>query len=310
MGIKSFIILLVLTTSFFSFCQTEEQRKYAIQNFEIFKSFILSKESNEALLTHFHAKDIYLDIYLDTPSQLLLKNNLSLRFRKRMVDSTNSTYAFQLKNEMDSINSLRMEVEEKELYFYYVQGHKKWIPLTDILDSIFYPLENHSEFKTTATQNAVSMLLRWIHFKANGAIAPFQKLIALGFKVTDIQSLKPELFGKSTRLRSHIYANNQSQFTIGQNKIKIDKLPVFFQENRQYNWLLESSLDSSVFFKEINGKILNVKILEYEVENKYYQKEMGSSILYFYEKYLMKRFNLSWKKDSKYKQACILFSKL
>ena len=187
------LLLGFILFSYFSLCQTEEQRKYAVENFQEFKSFILAPESNEPLLTHFHSKDVYLDLYLDTPEQLLLKNNFSLRFRKRILDATNTnnSYSFQLKNEMDSIHSIRMEVEEKELYFYFAKSDTGWIPLTDLLDTIFYNYENYGANSSNSLHRAITILKSWITFKVNGAIAPFQKLLFLDFKTDEIKTLRP-----------------------------------------------------------------------------------------------------------------------
>lgn len=313
MVIRILISFVVLNFSAYSFCQTEEQRKYSLENFEEFKSFILAPKKDKPLLTHFHSKDVYLDLYLDTPDNLLYKNNLSLRFRKRIFDSTivDNSYSFQLKSEMDSINSVRMEVDEKELYFYLVKSDTGWVPLTTLLDSIFYHIENGSESPSSkSVQNAFSLIESWIKLKTGGAIAPFQKLLELGFKTNEIKSLRPELLGKSIRYRSHIYTNQNNDLAIDRNKVKRDKLPVYFSENNALNWLLESSLDSSIFYKNIDDKMMKINIREYEVENKYYQSEKGSMILSNYEDYLLTNFSLNLKMDSKYKQAIIIFNKL
>ena len=314
MVIRLFLSFIIFNCSVFSFCQTEEQRKYAIENFEEFKSFIFSSVNDEPLLTHFHSKDIYIDLYLDTPDKLLYKNKLSLRFRKRILDSTNAkskyNYAFQLKNEMDTLNAIRMEVEEKELDFYFVKSDNGWIPLTNVLDTIFLHFENYSESHSSTTiQNAISLIESWIQIKTNAPIAPFQKLLHLGIKSNDIQKLAPIVFAKSIRYRSHVYSVYDSKMPLEKNKVMIDKLPLFFQVNSEYNWLLESSLDSTVFFKTVGNSTINASILEYEVENKYYLTNIGSEILSAYGNFLTVNFALSLKTDSKYRQAIKMFDK-
>lgn len=300
-----------LATFSFAFAQTEEQRKYAVDNQAEIEQFILNSGSTEQLLTHFHAKDTYYDMYLDTPEFLLRKQGFSLRFRKRVTKAKKRpiTYAFQLKSEMDSLNSLRMEVDETELDFYQVKSGSDWIPLPDLMDRLFAHFEHHPEQPLDESETqAIHLINSWIQFKAAGAIAPFQKLTFLGIETETIQLLQPVTCGITTRMRSHIYASRDQSRQLGLelNKVKRDKFPKFFAADTtgaDNNWLLESSLDVANFYPLFPTEHPIAKIYEYEVENKYHQPEVGRKVLEIYEKELLKRFQAVPKLDSKYRQS-------
>ena len=123
------------------FAQTEEQRKYVFDHLDEIENFIRSSDSTEKLSTFHHSKYEQYDIYLDSPDFLLLKNKMSLRFRKQISETRKRpvTYTFQLKSEMEHLNSARMEVEETELDFYLVKSPDGWIPTPNIAGHYFCP---------------------------------------------------------------------------------------------------------------------------------------------------------------------------
>ncbi|MEM8887094.1 MAG: CYTH domain-containing protein [Bacteroidota bacterium] len=309
---KLILALLIIAIFPTLYGQTESQRKYLVADYEGIKAFIQSSQSTASLSTHFHSDDTYYDLYLDSPDFLLLKNRMSLRFRKRVPGNKKKkpTYAFQLKSEMDSLNSVRMEVEETELDFYMLKSGDQWIAMSVLLDSVFkYIEESPDEPINPKTSAAFALIQDWVEFKAGGAIAPFQKLLFLGFSLEEVQSLRPTASGKTQRMRSHIYSNAEQTalLDLAQNRIKENKLPKFFKKKGEYNWLLESSLDRAVFIPLYTSKVPVARISEYEVENKYYQAETGEKISSIYAGELSGIYQLSTKLDSKYRQAIQAF---
>lgn len=309
MEIRFYVLIIMLFNAFWGFSQIEEQRKYQIQEIENFKPFILTSGSTNSFSTQFHTKDIYYDIYLDSPDHILLNNNLSLRFRKRVSGTNNQTvsYAFQLKSEMKSVNQARMEVEESELFFYSIKSDNKWVPLTDVLDSIFFPMENNQAFtKTESVNRAIKQLELWMVFKAESAIAPFQKLVKLKVgSIDQIKSIAPVCMGSSIRHRSHIYTktNQINGFNFKQNRVKLSELPEIFKINSTCNWLLESSMDYSTFYPIVTSSKNKVNLVEYEVENKHHMQLEGKKALEIFERELTRTYELTPLVDSKYKQA-------
>ncbi|MDW3649849.1 MAG: hypothetical protein R8P61_22445 [Bacteroidia bacterium] len=311
------LIFTILFLSIFSlaFSQTENQRKYLPGDYVGISGFIQSSQATESFSTHFHSDDMYYDLYLDSPDYFLLKNRMSLRFRKRVPGDKKKapSYAFQLKSEMDSLNSVRMEVEETELDFYMLKSEGKWIAMSVLLDSIFYYIDQNPEQPINArTSAAFELITNWIAFKAGGAIAPFQKLLFLGFSLEEIQCLQPVTSGKTRRMRSHVYstATQTNMLEVQKNRIKANKLPKFFKKKPDHNWLLESSLDMAVFFPLYPSKIKEARLSEYEVENKYHLPEVGEKLMAVYAKELSDRFSLVAKLDSKYRQVILAFGQL
>lgn len=308
MGIRiySFICFIFFYSS--ALAQFEEQRKFAVENFDSIKHFIKNSENTNSLSTHFHSEFIYYDIYMDTPDFKLFQEGYSLRFRKRtrVGHDKEVSYTFQLKSEMNSPLGIRMEVEEPELSFYEIYSDSKLFPLTNVLDSIFHLVSKRTPTKYPILQNSLELLCIWIKFKSESPISPFQKLLYLEVLNTqEIKSLIPVVCGISRRYRSHIFTNipQNKVFDLPQNRIKRNNLPSFFNENKHYNWLLESSLDNSRFFDLRPGINVLLNIKELEVENKYFMPEKGTKVLSAFEKDLARMFNLKAKKESKYKQA-------
>ena len=190
---------------------TEEQRKYIVKaNASLLGITDLATGLN-GLSFHTHSKYNYFDIYIDTPELDLYKNNLSLRFRKRIFTNGDITYGMQLKSEMQSATSIRMEVEETELDVYKIKTDTGFVALIDVLNVFFTQLENNSvDANTAKIKNAMALLQAWIRFKADGCVVPFQKLMYLnlkGLELAKTQTLTPVVFGADTRMRSHVYVN-------------------------------------------------------------------------------------------------------
>lgn len=292
---------------------TEEQRKYAITDTASFSAFICSSGQLGGFSMQNHSELTYLDLYLDTPDRLLLKNGLSLRFRKRMEGDSLIGYGFQLKNEMTSDTAIRMEVEETELDFYKVKTAEGWIPLTAVLD-VFFDRIGSDQFKadTPEIQQAIQQLQSWIRFKSGSIVTPFQQLQHLpGFDQQVIQTLRPVVCGKETRKRSHIYIDPSGTTTplknIPENRIPVSEQSDWFREHPDFNWILESSLDAAVFYPLFTAKTPQVRIIEFETENKYFVPATGKALLDAFEKELAKRFLINSRTDSKYRTSMLQF---
>lgn len=154
----------------------------------------------------------------------------------------------------------------------------------------------------------------WIAFKVGSSIPPFQKLSHLnlpGLDSVGMKNISPVLFGSETRKRSDVYIDteNTNSFykSIGMNQIAIaDKSP-FLQLNPTYNWILETSLDSAIFYPLIPTPVTQAVVYEFEVENKYFIPETGSKIMDQFEASLKKYFLCNNEIDSKYSRSLKIF---
>ena len=308
MDIKKRLITILILIAFQAAGQgVETQKKYSFSEKQNIKAFVASTASLSNFKSHYHALNIYYDLYLETDKNDLYNMGFSLRFRKRIMHDSIVSYTFQLKDEMNVDKEVRMEIEEKELDFYNVKDGLKWTPLTTVLDTIFnYYNKSTKEKDSVIFYHNLLLINSWINIKANGAIAPFQRLRhldSLTFNVQKIQSLKPVIIGRSFRKRGHIFINQQytQHKKLSFNRKNINETPLFFQQNPTYNWLFESSLDDATF-STLNGqKTINIK--EYEVENKFNNEVKGRILLNEYEDVLINSLGLSVKYDSKFKQS-------
>ena len=308
MDIKKVLFTLLVFIGFQAAGQgLETQKKYSFADKQDMKDFVASTAAMSNFKSHYHALNIYYDLYLETDKNDLYNMGFSLRFRKRIMHDSIVSYTFQLKDEMNVDKEVRMEIEEKELDFYSVKDGLKWTPLTTVLDTIFnFYNESTKEKDSAVFYHNLLLINSWINIKANGAIAPFQRLRhvdSLTFNNRKIQSLRPVLIGKSARKRGHIFINQQytQEKKLPFNRKNINETPLFFQQNPTYNWLFESSLDDASF-STLNGqKTVNIK--EYEVENKFNNEVKGRILLDEYEDVLINSLGLSVKYDSKFKQS-------
>lgn len=306
--IMPFFLLTLAAPLFFGSVGTEDQRKYAIEDVQALDSFIVNSGKAGDLCTHFEDAYRYYDIYLETPGYDLYKNRLSLRFRKRIFNTDLSTYSLQLKSEMDTGSSVRMEVEEAELEIYSVKTEDGWLALTSVLDLLFNQLENGApDLQSENTQKAIRLLNGWFSLKTGTPVAPLQKLSHLNLPGLDGENLKklsPVLCGSDIRKRSHIYIdiNNapKNLADLPMNRSDYASTPVFFREHFEFNWVMESSLDNAVFYPLFESKIKSVRISEYEVENKYPIRDKGSELMDLYEKWILGHFKSGKNTDSKY----------
>jgi len=308
MGIRKIFLVLLLLPLFQSFGQgVETQRKFAFPQSVTIQDFVTNTENLSEFKSHYHSLNLYYDLYLDNENKDLYNMGYSLRFRKRIINDSIVSYTFQLKDEISFEKDIRMEVEEKELDFYRVKDEGEWIRLPDVLDKIF---NLYSTLSSKPDSNLffhqLKLIEKWIKIKANGSIAPFQRLRyidSLTFDQNKIKSLKPILIGTSFRKRGHIYVD--SVYTTAEklpfNRKNRNKTPDFFKLNTNYNWLFESSIDNSTFIYLKNNK--SVKIKEYEVENKFINAQKGLDLLKKYEEIMVKRLGLHIKYDSKYHQS-------
>ena len=309
MGIKKTLLvwwlLLPLLQSFGQGVET--QKKFAFPQSVSIEEFATNTENSIEFKTHYHSFNLYYDLYVDNENKDLYKMGYSLRFRKRIVNDSIESYTFQLKDEMGLEKETRMEAEETELDFYRVKDGGKWIPLPVVLDTIF---NLYSDLGSMPDSNLffhnLKLIEKWMNIKANGSIAPFQRLRhidSLTFDLNKLKSFRPILIGSSLRKRGHIYVD--SLYTVKENlpfnrKGKTET-PEFFKLNTNFNWLFESSIDNSTFTYLKNNR--SVKIKEYEVENKFIEAEAGLDLLKKYEKIMVNRLGLYIKYDSKYKQS-------
>ena len=314
MGIKTYTTLSFLFATVFTFCQgIEIQRKYLVENPIEFQKFLMENAALNDYYTYHHADYVYYDLYFDTPEFDLMNNGLSLRMRKKNEGTPEFTYVFQLKSEMETAQGLRMEVEEPELDFYMLHYKMSELNLAQLLDTIFYKFENNSsgEFNFEYEFTALNY---WIYYKAEGPITPFQKLSFLFphlFNAEKIASLKPIIIGKSKRIRNHIYfenRNSSTQFGTQLTKTIINEnTPLFFIENPETHWLMESSLDSAVFYPLFPSDKSHLTIFEFELENKYKEDSLGSWMMNTFEILLQQKFNIVNTINSKYLQSAIAF---
>lgn len=288
---------------------TEEQRKYFIKDEKALMNFINSSGQLDGFSIYNHSQYTYFDIYLDTPDFDLYKSGLSLRFRKRVFNDSTITYGIQLKSEMETDTSIRMEVEEKELDFYRVKTNSGWLELPKLLDMLFLQVEKKQiNINSAEFQQAISSIQKWIEFKAESTITPFQKLSHLnGWDTKKIKNLKPVIIGSERRIRSHIYINpintTKELQAIVKNNIISSVLPEFFKKNADCNWVLETSVDSAVFYPLYKSEQQKAEIYEFEVENKYCIQETGTAIMNKFEKKLKSNFQMDNQIDSKYRQS-------
>ena len=76
---------------------------------------------------------------------------------------------------MDSLNSVRMEVEETELDFYLVKSGEEWISMTVLLDTIFHRFETYPEHPMNEeVEEAIRLINTWIHFKRKEPLPPYR----------------------------------------------------------------------------------------------------------------------------------------
>lgn len=319
MGIKQlFALVAVGLVTFVAAAQgTEEQRKYGVPDPAAFSAFIAASGTLGHFSTFHHSEYTYMDIYLDTPDERLFQHGLSLRFRKRFLNDTLVTYGLQLKSEMAADTAVRMEVEEPELDFYQVKTPDGWRPLTQILDVYFDALaQGPVDFQSPEIVEASAILQEWIRFKSGGVVTPFQRLLHLqlaGLDLKGVQSLRPVICGVEKRLRSHIYSDpakaKAGHELVPANVLPESLRPEFFVEHPDYNWLLESSLDSAVFYPLFESTTPFVVIFEYETENKYGVPATGTQLLSQLEVELKNRFGLRSQSSSKYRTSMVGFRK-
>lgn len=290
---------------------TEEQRKYVIKDEKALLNFINSSGQLEGLSLYNHSQFTYFDLYLDTPDFDLYKNKLSLRFRKRVFSDSLVTYGLQLKSEMETVSSVRMEIEEAQLDFYRVKTDQGWIELQKILDIIFSQIQNNKiDISSKEMQHALSSIQKWIQLNTESTISPFQKIAFLklnGLEREKIATIRPVLFGSEKRIRSHIYIDPAKTIielrSMPMNSLALSAVPDFFKKNNTFNWILETSVDSAVFYSLFKTNKTQVEIFEFEVENKYFLPEKGTEIMNLFEKNLKSNFQMENLMDSKYRQS-------
>lgn len=305
-------ILAVTSVGFTSISQEEEQRKYVLESGEALFDFVNNSENIGALSTEYHSKYSYYDLYIDTPDLDLYQKGFSLRFRKRFISKDTITYGFQLKSEMASLGAVRMEVEETELDYYRIKENNEWVSVSTLLARFFQRLDEGAAMDEEG-DHILELLHNWIRQKATAAIAPFQKLrtVDADFWTEDkIGLLQGVLYGKSIRMRSHVYIDprKKGEFaSLQHNQMKLTDLSPFLAANLDFNWVIETSLDSSTFYPTIETDYTKYDLFEFEVENKYMIDSLGTMLMDYFELKLLERFALKGEMASKYKQSINYF---
>lgn len=315
MGTKNLLNIVLLFFCSQATAQTEIQHKYDVENKTSFSSFIRSSDSLGQFKTVFHSNLTYYDLYFDTPDQLLFKNGYSLRMRKKEEGQGVIAYVFQLKSEMTLESSVRMEVEEKELDFYQLNHSGDSSNLAKVLNELFTTLEKSKERESTHLYSEFIFTIRnWIKQKSQAPIAPFQKLNFLNpevFSFHTISKLEPVMIGMSRRLRSHIYLNQIDAKELGaiagMTDLEKDR-PQFFIDKTHKIWILESSLDSAVFYPLIKTDHIKSTIVEYEIENKFSDPVLGEDLIHQFERLGKVKFGFASNLKSKYAQSMNVFN--
>lgn len=312
MGTKIIILALLCFGSFTSIAQgTEEQRKYILPETITPTQFVDKSKLLNGLSTHFHSEYIVYDIYIDNSDYVLFENRYSLRFRKKIIADTIITYTFQLKSEMIVPSDVRMEIEETELDFYRVIDGDKWVSISSVLDKIFSMEESTIEVPVELFNHEIDLLKKWIRQKADAPIAPFQKLKHIDsvlFSSTVLKTLEPTLIGVSQRNRAHVYIDNsittEALKSLPMNRQSLNDRPTFFVEHPEFNWILETSMDHSIFRSIVDPNFIS-QINEYEVEDKYFNASKGTELLKRYEKELVETLGCRAEMASKYRQSIV-----
>jgi hypothetical protein len=186
--------------------------------------------------------------------------------------------------------------------------------LPEVLNVLFATIDaEHPNLADSTYKKALTYLERWIRFKAAGIVAPFQQLSkemqARNTDKNELETLLPVVGGTEQRLRSHIFIDpKQTSSTLQQVGFFRQPevvLPRWFQENASLIWVMESSLDAAVFYALSGEKAgESLRIMEYELENKYPVRLEGTPLMDAMETELQNRFGIQSHLDSKYK-ACV-----
>jgi hypothetical protein len=310
-GVYLAFFLLTVKFSLVNAQFTEDQRKYNVTNIDSVET-VLKKSTMIGDFTFInHSKDIYYDIYLDSPDFVLKNHGFSLRFRKRISQTNDTSYAFQLKSEISSVNSIRMEVEESDLSMYTFIQDSSVVTLIQLLEPLF-DFAQTLQMTTEVRQN-IQTLSEWISFKSEAPILPFQLLKNNSHSILtslEIATLRPILVGKSQRTRYHgVIDESKGDMLIGnveKNSLPRKNLPAVLQDNPTLNWIFEASLDYSVFSAFDKGP--SILLTELEIENKFNPPAVGVEQINTLEKIIVPKFGLTKGKLSKYAHAIELLA--
>lgn len=300
------IIYFFLFLSNFVHGQTESERKFVFANYDSIALLIQKNGTLAEFGFQQHATYYYFDIYFETPDKLLQKHQVSLRlriqFRPGTKDSLN--YTFQLKTEMSYPGAPRLEMEERELYYYKLNHHGEEVVLQQVLQNF------QEEAKKTSPDftKHKEIFSTWFKQKAGAPIAPFQGLRFLFpqvFTEQVIGTLMPICYGSTKRTRAHIYLNESlSRYAGVRNKERaLNEIPDFFLNQRSVIWLMELSFDQAEFHSiEPNGKTCGFS--ELEVESKFDETSLKQgNILAFFAETLLQNFKADEEIRSKFKQV-------
>lgn len=308
MEIRKTILPIFVFLTFGVFSQpTEEQLKFRLPDSLGEYTLLFGLDGVGGLSAIQHSEYFYYDIYLDTPDDLLLNNGWSLRLRKRNINDSTVSYSMQLKSEMSDTNAVRFEIEEKELEFYrWVNPENRVFKVTDIIDSIRVFAEQPLIKKNQdSCELHCDRLNAWLASMVGSPITPFQYLQFVDpalFNDEMLKQLEVKMVGKSHRIRGHLVFDTSIRPEFERIPEKQNELPLFFQENPKAVWLLETSLDYSIFYclDDFNAP---VHLREFEVENKYHNPALSALILRAFSQEIVAEFGLIEARESKYFQV-------
>lgn len=270
----------------------EEQRKYSPTT-----KIVFPKDRFSLGDFRLHPHDVYYatDIYFADKGERLIQAGLGLRLRKVQKGQQAAQYVLQLKTEMESPGSPRVEEEDRDLAQQKIEG----VSIISIIDRI-------SDSKKISDLDA-RLLNAWMERKSASSLAPFQELRRRKIPTKD---LMPVLFGLSNRQRYHVLVDRKekiSELIMLQDSEKNPLLvPTVFSSNSQWIWLMEASWDDSQFYHH-TGLGSSLSIQELEVENKYRPREMGTKLMNRLEAQLIPRFQFSLGRESKFIRAYKFF---
>lgn len=305
MGTRGVLHIVFALMTLVATAQTEEQYKFALPDSLAEYTLLEGIDGTFGLSALQHSDYTYYDIYLDTDDGLMQRSGYSLRMRKRIFNDSLVTYSMQLKSEMSDTSVVRVEVEEKELDFYRIREHNDefWF-VTDLMDVLFESVgQTYDEEANVNFQYSVEHINKWLESVANTIITPYQYLSHVDsakFSRSTLSQLKIQWVGVSYRVRGHVYSKSDSQFP---KVYRIEQeTPPFFLEHSEAVWLMETSLDYSIFYP-VDQNEKPVHIREFEVERKYPNRELVQPVMEDFASELQKTFNLIPQQKSKFLQA-------
>ena len=256
MGIKILLLQILWLINLYGGLE-EIQLKYKISKPLLFKS---TSPFNFKQFSTYDSSDIY----FDTSNFDIYSKGMSLRFRKVLKDGR-YVFEFQLKTEDMKGDGQRVEVEDKSLDGYQVDGKK--LELT--LNSYFQILSKKPLNKSSLSQEE-KKISQWFEKFQNLWSAPLQELKHLKI---DVKKLKPQIYAHFVRQRFHMSHNNYSSNLIAEASQDVGFL-LSIQNEKKYN-LIEVEVENKSFdkadFDTIVNELPSILPLKSQFNSKYRQ---------------------------------------